>query len=608
MMRSKVSCGLLMSLIWVVSPEAFGQSRSFDAHFFKPALYSGGIFAVDRAASPTKWQPGLKFSFTHESTPLRLSFPSGACAGSVCLGKEDIIPNAQVFNFMAQFAIASWLEFGLDIPMARQSYVTNPAAEENEGYELLTASDLKTNVGNPNVSPLDFRTGFKITFLEKSGLALALSVEGTLPFGDEIAFNGEQGFTLHPRLLTSLDIGSLGLALNVGYRFREQTVVYWNPGKSGYPLEWNADPKGYDYPLLSVDDELTFGLGAIYQFHPVIGVGAELFGAVPTSGGGDFEMIVSRRLEPDPSKCPAGHPAGIPCEIVTTRQEELSVGGVVAELLGGVLINPLPGLTVAVGAGGGLTGDMRQVAFRLFSLISWLPGAEAPAVGFQDRDGDGIPDHKDECPDRAEDKDGFQDSDGCPDADNDGDGIPDTEDRCPNQAEDRDGFQDNDGCPDADNDGDGIADADDQCPNEPETKNSFQDADGCPDNAPTGVAVGKGKITIPENIQFTTGKADTAKASHNLLDEIAKKIVANPQAGKIRIEGHCDATGSAAANQRLSQARAEAVMRYLIGKGVPADRLQAVGYGLTRPVGPNNTAEGRAKNRRVEFILLQQQK
>ena len=109
--------------------------------------------------------------------------------------------------------------------------------------------------------------------------------------------------------------------------------------------------------------------------------------------------------------------------------------------------------------------------------------------GFQDDDGcpdydndyDGIPDLEDNCPNDAEDYDGFEDSDGCPDPDNDQDRILDIHDECPDEAEDFDGFEDDDGCPDYDNDNDGIPDVDDECPNQPETFNGFEDQDGCPD-------------------------------------------------------------------------------------------------------------------------------
>ena len=105
-----------------------------------------------------------------------------------------------------------------------------------------------------------------------------------------------------------------------------------------------------------------------------------------------------------------------------------------------------------------------------------------PNIG--DRDGDGIKDNKDQCPDDPEDRDGFEDEDGCPDPDNDQDGILDEDDECPNDPEDFDGNEDEDGCPEgerSDRDGDGIYDDVDQCPDEPEDKDGFQDEDGCPD-------------------------------------------------------------------------------------------------------------------------------
>ncbi|MBN1984083.1 MAG: right-handed parallel beta-helix repeat-containing protein [Chitinivibrionales bacterium] len=103
---------------------------------------------------------------------------------------------------------------------------------------------------------------------------------------------------------------------------------------------------------------------------------------------------------------------------------------------------------------------------------------------FKDSDDDGIADDEDKCPDMAEDKDGFEDDDGCPDYDNDKDGISDGKDGCPDQAEDFDGFKDQDGCPDTDNDEDGILDTLDGCPNQPESVNGFKDDDGCPDEKP----------------------------------------------------------------------------------------------------------------------------
>ncbi|HVW25326.1 MAG TPA: thrombospondin type 3 repeat-containing protein [Polyangiaceae bacterium] len=152
-----------------------------------------------------------------------------------------------------------------------------------------------------------------------------------------------------------------------------------------------------------------------------------------------------------------------------------------------------------------LNGAIGNPIVRPVLSFGWAPR-------FEDADNDGIEDDKDECPELAEDKDGFEDQDGCPDFDDDDDGVPDESDRCPKEKEDPDEFQDEDGCPDPDNDDDGVPDAADACPNaagpkdgprpgckdpdpdhdgilgaadrcptEPEDKDGFQDGDGCPD-------------------------------------------------------------------------------------------------------------------------------
>jgi outer membrane protein OmpA-like peptidoglycan-associated protein len=231
-----------------------------------------------------------------------------------------------------------------------------------------------------------------------------------------------------------------------------------------------------------------------------------------------------------------------------------------------------------------------------------------------DRDGDGIPDDIDQCPDVPEDKDGFEDQDGCPDYDNDKDGIYDTQDKCPNDPEDRDGFQDEDGCPDPDNDKDGICDpwvakegklaqyakickGIDLCPNQPETFNGFKDDDGCPDEKPQEI---KQKFTLT-GVNFKTASAELLEESYYMLETVYNSLEAYPKV-KVEIAGHTDNEGSADYNRVLSEERAKTVMKYLINRGISPDRLTAKGYGKERPVASNNMAEGRAKNRRVELI------
>jgi outer membrane protein OmpA-like peptidoglycan-associated protein len=235
--------------------------------------------------------------------------------------------------------------------------------------------------------------------------------------------------------------------------------------------------------------------------------------------------------------------------------------------------------------------------------------------GFEDEDGcpdpdndkDGIPDVADKCPNDPEDKDGFEDLDGCPDLDNDKDGIPDVKDKCPNEPEDFDGFEDEDGCPDPDNDHDGIPDDKDKCPNEKETINGVDDEDGCPDEGDPHVEVTSEKVTIDTKIQFDFDSAVIKSESYSILNQVALTLLANPQLKKIRVEGHTDERGTDAYNLVLSQRRAESVMQYLIGRNVPSERLEAVGYGESKPLAQGHDEAAWYKNRRVEFTILEQQ-
>ena len=222
--------------------------------------------------------------------------------------------------------------------------------------------------------------------------------------------------------------------------------------------------------------------------------------------------------------------------------------------------------------------------------------APPPAPGELDRDGDGIPDKLDRCPSEPEDRDGFEDADGCPDPDNDKDGIPDALDRCPNEPEDKDGFEDADGCPDPDNDNDGIPDAADKCPNE-----AGPPPDGCPKKYNL-VVVTETKIELKQTVFFDTNRARIKRVSYALLDDVERAMRDNPKI-KVEIQGHTDSQGNDNVNLKLSQRRAEAVRTYLIKSGITSDRMVAKGYGETVPIADNRTTEGRSQNRRVEFVI-----
>lgn len=127
-----------------------------------------------------------------------------------------------------------------------------------------------------------------------------------------------------------------------------------------------------------------------------------------------------------------------------------------------------------------------------------------------------------------------------------------------------------------------------------------------PPPGPSRVVLTASSITIADKVQFQTGKAEILPASFGLLDEVARVFLDNDQIEQVQIEGHTDSTGTAAINRKLSQARAESVMKYLASKGVKAKRMTAKGFGPDRPMADNGDETGREINRRVEFNILKQ--
>ena len=210
----------------------------------------------------------------------------------------------------------------------------------------------------------------------------------------------------------------------------------------------------------------------------------------------------------------------------------------------------------------------------------------------------------DQCPLDPEDKDAFEDENGCPDPDNDKDGILDVVDRCPMDPEDKDGFEDDNGCPDPDNDKDGFLDPKDKCPLEPEVVNGVDDDDGCPDEGGK-VRLTKDKIEILDKVYFDFNKATIKPVSFDILNQVANVLKGNSQLVRVRIEGHTDSKGNDAYNKKLSQSRAESVRNYLVAKGIDTNRLVPAGFGEEQPVATNTTNDGRAENRRVEFVILE---
>ncbi len=436
-----------------------------------------------------------------------------------------------------------------------------------------------------------------------AGFGIGLLVPIGVPTGDQDSFASDGGVRAEPRLVFDYrhDSGFL-VAVNVGFLVRPERSA--GTFVSGNAVKWGA---GLTVPL--ADPVALFGT---------------VFGSASVAQGIDAETLAQTASNA------TAHPA---------------------EWNAGFRFFMPAGVMAQVAAGTGLTNGVGAPDFRVFGTLAWSPSDD-------DRDGDGIRDSKDECPDdpgpvenngcpyKDTDGDGLLDpddacpeipgpienkgcpyadtdgdgvvdaqdkcpevpgpveNDGCPYEDTDGDGILDNVDKCPTDPEDKDGFQDEDGCPDVDNDKDGILDNVDKCPNDPETINGVDDDDGCPDEGQSKVRLTDKKIEILDKVYFDTNKATIRPESFNLLQQVGATLRANRQLIQIQIEGHTDNVGSDTYNQTLSQERAASVRQFLIDYGIEANRLRAIGFGETTPIAPNSSKAGRDQNRRVEFNIV----
>jgi outer membrane protein OmpA-like peptidoglycan-associated protein len=223
----------------------------------------------------------------------------------------------------------------------------------------------------------------------------------------------------------------------------------------------------------------------------------------------------------------------------------------------------------------------------------------APPPVDLDVDRDGVLGDADQCPSLAEDHDGFEDGDGCPDPDDDKDGVPDARDACSRQPEDMDGVADADGCPETDADSDGVPDEKDQCPLAAEDYDGFEDGDGCPEAGSIDPSTSFRSVSLPEQaIFFEVGSATLDANALSTAREVARTLL--KKEGAVQLTGHADDQGPEARNDELSLQRAEAVKKVLVEAGVAADRLSTRGAGRREPV-TQSTGFGRSLNRSVTF-------
>ena len=316
------------------------------------------------------------------------------------------------------FGFFDWAELTVTLPIAMYQFGGNLEVLGFPGEDVDGSA-----VGDLRIIP-------KVRILDPadfSGFGLAIMAALYLPTGDTDAFMGDGGVRFEPRVIADYNHKSgLVIALDLGFQFRpyRRMVNIVNE----HSFRWAIGVKS-PTPL----DWLE--------------IKGSIWGRVPTTSNIDVDDISKRVSDFN----------NIPIELALAASFALPEK-----------------MRVEVGGGAGLSQGVGSPEFRFFASFGW-------ANHSRDRDGDGIVDDEDACPDDPEDFDDFEDTDGCPDLDNDKDTILDIDDTCPNEPEDFDTFQDEDGCPDPDNDQDTILDGDDDCPLDPEDFDKFEDTDGCPD-------------------------------------------------------------------------------------------------------------------------------
>ena len=580
-----VAC-LLVTALW--APSASAQD-GFDVQNMAPGVSRSTAY-WNAPFAQTLQQGGydLALFLNYADSPLVLLNPDGERT-------EELVSGMLTAEIMGAFGLTNWLDLGISIPLI--------LAQSGEELTLLRgadASDAGFGIGDVRVHA---RAAFLSDVVEgQSGPMLGLDVGLRLPTGDEEVYQGGE-FRAEPRLLFDWVFANRSrVGLQAGYLLRPSRAL----------------------ENVTVNDQLTLsGAGAV-------ALGAQGRGWIIPELRAQFGVLEGGVDDNDASL-------------------EALIGGR-WEATNRILLE--------LGTGMGFLDGVGSPDFRIFAGVSF----HSPREG--DRDGDGYLDSEDGCPDEPEDFDGFEDGNGCPDPDNDGDGVLDTEDgsprgdgfgSCADDPEDFDGFEDEDGCPDPDNDGDGVLDVNDgpsdgglygSCLNDPEDRDGYEDADGCPDpdndgdgypdvtdgevgddgfgscmNEPEDfdgdrdedgcydqevITVTCVAIEIDSRVYFDTDSDVIQRRSYSLLDGVAEVLRENTYVRLLSIEGHTDDRASDAHNQDLSERRAASVVRYLVDAGVSRDRLRSVGHGEGQPIDTNGTEAGRQNNRRVEFLIIEQ--
>lgn len=513
-----------------------------------------------------------------------------------------IVGNRMMVHLAAAYAPLSWLELGVQLP----------------GVVFQRGADLSAKgIGRPHSSGLatpviSARLGV-LSQSEGSWGDLALEMGVGAPLGSAPAFARDAGPRYAPRLMVGRRFGVFRLALDTRLLLRTSLAAYadrelaydeigseaqigFAAATVGRRLRWELDMRGV-IPLTQQRKSAELLLGPRYLMNPsmelfaLTGVGVGSAPGTPLFRvllGAAFGTVVPPRLSNE---------SGVNCapDLPHTAEEcpwmDEDEDGVLNEVdqcveESGTLERQ--GCPRKDADGDGIE-DLLDACPNELGEAAWR-GCPMP-----DADGDSVDDARDFCPDKP----GTEEGRGCPVKDLDGDEIEDDADQCPTQA----GPRELEGCPPPDRDQDGVPNEVDTCANEAGTAENK----GCPGHEVPLVSLSREKIEPVDKVLkvlFVPGQARVLENSFPLLNWVAKVMVEHPDIPLVVVGVHTDDRGSPLDDKQRSQARAESVRLYLIGRGVAAERLEARGYGQERPIESNATSIGRERNRRVEFNII----
>jgi large repetitive protein len=522
---------------------AQARSAAFDAETFHPAITSQGYYGVDSAfvAPHLGFSAGLWLSYAHDPLIVR--------SGNNVAG--ELVVRQLGMDLVGSFAVVDRLEIGLDLPFF--PYQLNdtravPLSNLASGGVGDLAVEVKGLLWSRRVSTQRF--------------GLAGIVGASFPTGDSSSFMGQGGLTGRFRLVGEWRSRFVHLALNAGFVVRG----------------------GRDFADLHVGSQFQYGAALATPLPLGFAIVGEVRGLVGIEFPNGFSLTSA--------EAPAELAVGLRWRARFGLELDAAAGVGLTRGYG------TPDRARAIFGIKYVTPEKHRAPPPIAPPLPPSPPVAPPPPPAPDADEDGVPDDVDKCPTER----GTMEFHGCPPPDADHDGVPDAADRCPDKA----GPPENQGCPDFDSDGDGFVDRLDKCPFEPETWNGVDDDDGCPDQPAALAAMVGDHLVIFEPVQFQSDGSVVDKRSFKLLGIVAHMLNLHTEVLKLRVEGHMDSKMPPLEGLELSRARAAAVRRWLIDNGhVDARRLTAQGFGADRPIADNRDFIGRAKNRRIEFVIMQ---